>query len=188
MDIKILLAILLGGFFGFALYYVGATGFSHISKMLRLEDLSLAKIILFAIGFSSVLLSISALLGIFDMSHLSIKAMNLGVIIGGLIFGIGFGGAGTCPGTCVGSVGGIFGFKKAISAVIGGLFGAFAFSMLYGSFKDIGLFNTLNYGKITLFNISDKYPSVFNTGYVGLLVVGILFMIGAYFLPKRILK
>ena len=181
MDIKILLAILLGGFFGFALYYVGATGFSHISKMLRLEDLSLAKIILFAIGFSSVLLSISALLGIFDMSHLSIKTMNLGVIIG-------FGGAGTCPGTCVGSVGGIFGFKKAISAVIGGLFGAFAFSMLYGSFKDMGLFNTLNYGKITLFNISDKYPSVFNTGYVGLLVVGILFMIGAYFLPKRILK
>lgn len=188
MDINILLAVLLGGFFGFALYYVGATGFSHISKMLRLEDLSLAKIILFAIGFSSVLLAVSALLGIFDVSHLSVKTMNLGVIIGGLIFGIGFGGAGTCPGTCVGSVGGVFGIKKAISAVIGGLFGAFTFSMLYGTFKDMGLFNALNYGKITLFNISDKYPSVFNTGYIGLLIIGIFFMLGAYFLPKRLLK
>lgn len=188
MDIKILLAVLLGGFFGFALYYVGATGFSNISKMLRLEDLSLAKIILFAIGFSSTLLSISALLGLFDISHLNVKTMNLGVVIGGLIFGIGFGGAGTCPGTCVGSIGGIFGIKKAISAIIGGLFGAFAFSMLYGSFKNIGLFNALDYGKITLFNISDKYPSVFGGGYVGLLIVGIIFMVGAYFLPKRILK
>ena len=198
MDIKILLAVLLGGLFGafafsmlygsFALYYVGATGFSNISKMLRLEDLSLAKIILFAIGFSSTLLSISALLGLFDISHLSVKTMNLGVIIGGLIFGIGFGGAGTCPGTCVGSIGGIFGIKKAISAIIGGLFGAFAFSMLYGNFKDMGLFNALDYGKITLFNISDKYPSVFGGGYVGLLIVGIIFMVGAYFLPKRILK
>ena len=145
--------------------------------MLRLEDLSLAIIILFAIGFSSTLLSISALLGLFDISHLSVKTMNLGVIIGGLIFGIGFGGAGTCPG-----------IKKAISAIIGGLFGAFAFSMLYGSFKNIGLFNALDYGKITLFNISDKYPSVFGGGYVGLLIVGIIFMVGAYFLPKRILK
>lgn len=185
---EILLAILLGGLFGFALYYVGATGFSNISKMLRLENLSLAKIILFAIGFSSVLLSISALLGIFDISHLSVKTMNFGVIIGGIIFGIGFGLAGTCPGTCVGSIGGIFGIKKAISAIIGGLLGAFTFSMLYGSFKGMGLFDTLNYGKITLFNISDKYPSVFGGGYIGLLVIGVLFMTGAYFLPKKILK
>ena len=73
--------------------------------MLRLEDLSLAKIILFGIGFSSVLLSISSLLGIFDTSHLSIKTMNLGVIIGGLLFGVAFGAVGTCPGTCIGAVG-----------------------------------------------------------------------------------
>lgn len=186
MNINILLAVLLGGFFGFALYYVGATGFSHISKMLRLEDLSLAKIILFAIGFSSVLLSISALLGLFDVSHLSVKSMNMGVIIGGIIFGIGFGGAGTCPGTCVGSIGGIFGIKKAVSAVIGGLFGAFTFSMLYGTFNEMGLFKTLDYGKITLFNISDKYPSVFNIGFTGLLITGVLFMALAYILPDRI--
>lgn len=185
---NILLAILLGGFFGFALYYVGATGFSNISKMLRLEDLSLAKVILFAIGFSSVLLSISAMIGIFDISHLSVKAMNLGVIVGGLIFGVGFGLAGTCPGTCVGSLGGVFGIKKAISAVIGGLLGAFAFSLSYGYFKDLGLFNILDYGKVTLFNISDKYPSVFNIGYIGLLIIGVIFMVGAYFIPKKILK
>ena len=184
---KIILAILLGGFFGFALSYVGATVFKNILKMLRLEDLSLAKIILFAIGFSSVLLSISGMIGIFDISHLSVKTMNLGVIIGGLIFGIAFGTVGTCPGTCVGAVSGN-GVKKAISAIVGGLFGAFAFSLSYGYFKDLGLFNVLDMGKKTLFNISDKYPSVFNLGFIGLLLVGILFMVFAYVIPKNILK
>lgn len=184
---KILLAILLGGFFGFALSYVGATNFKNILKMLRLEDLSLAKIILFAIGFSSVLLSISSLLGLFDISHLSVKTMNLGVIVGGLIFGLAFGAIGTCPGTCVGAIGssGVF---KAIAAILGGLLGAFVFSLSYGYFKGLGLFEALNLGKLTLFNISDKYPSVFNIGFVGLMIVGVLFMALAYFIPKQIIK
>lgn len=50
-------------------------------------------------------------LGIFDLSHLSVKATNLGVLIGGLIFGIGFGWIGSCPGTCV-AASGSDGIKK----------------------------------------------------------------------------
>lgn len=184
---EIILAVLLGGFFGFALTYVGATGFKNILKMLRLEDLSLAKIILFAIGFSSVLLSISNMLGIFDISHLSVKTMNLGVIIGGLIFGVAFGAVGTCPGTCVGALGSN-GVKKGISTILGGLLGAFTFSLSYGYFKGLGLFESLNMGKLTLFNISENYSSVFNLGFAGLLIVGLLFMVAAYMLPKQIIK
>jgi uncharacterized protein len=184
---KIILALLLGSLFGFALAYAGATKFKNILKMLRLEDLSLAKIILFAIGFSSVLLSISGIIGIFDISNLSIKTMNLGVIIGGLIFGLAFGAVGTCPGTCVGAIGSN-GIKQAISAILGGLIGAFAFSLSYGYFEDMGLFESLNLGKLTLFNISEKYPSIFNIGFIGLLIVGILFIIVAYTLPKQIIK
>lgn len=184
----IFLAIILGGFFGLALTLVGATTFDKIIKMLRLEDLSLAKIIIVAIGFSSVLLSISNWLGIFDISHLSIKTMNLGVIIGGLLFGIAFGSVGTCPGTCLGAVSGGKNVKKALSAVLGGLFGAFAFSLSYGTFRDIGLFDTLNLGKLTLFNISDKYPSIMGGGFMGLFIIGILFMIGGYLLPTKLQK
>lgn len=185
---NIFLAVILGGFFGLALTLVGATTFDKILKMLRLEDLTLAKVIIFAIGFSSVLLSVSNWLGVFDISHLSIKTMNLGVVIGGLLFGIAFGSVGTCPGTCVGAVTGKGNFKKALSAIIGGLFGAFIFSLSYGTFKDMGLFDTLNLGKLTLFNISDKYPSIMGGGFTGLFIVGLLFMIGAYFLPEKIRK
>lgn len=184
---NIILAIILGSFFGFALSYVGATGFRNTLKMLRLEDLTLAKIILFAIGFSSMLLAISGITGILDISHLHVKSMNLGVITGGLIFGIAFGSVGTCPGTCIGALGSD-GIKKALSAVSGGLLGAFTFSMTYGFFKGTGLFNILDFGKITLFNISTVYPSVLPIGFWGLLVTGILFMAGAYILPSKILK
>src|SRR5690606_34350788 len=130
-DMKILSAIILGGLFGFALYKSGASNLKKLLATLRLEDLSLMKTILFGIGFASILLSLASLVGLFNIGHLSIKTTHLGVIIGGLIFGIGFGAAGTCPGTCVAAAGSD-GVKKAISAVIGGLLGAFVFSLSYG--------------------------------------------------------
>ncbi len=178
----LLLGILLGGLFGFALYYVGAANSKKLINMLNLQDLSLMKIILFAIGFSSVLLSIATFLGIFDISHLSIKTTHLGVIVGGLIFGIGFGWAGTCPGTCAAATTSEDS-KKAISAVIGGLLGAFLFSLSYGFLKDLGLFQAMNLGKLTLFNISVKYPSFLQIGFTGLFVMGLLIMLVAVLLP-----
>ena len=181
---ELLLGVLLGSFFGFALYYVGASNSDKLKSMLSLKDLTLMKTILFAIGFSSLLLALSSVVGRFDPSHLSVKTTHLGVVIGGLIFGIGFGWAGTCPGTCVAdsSSGGI---KKAGFTIIGGLLGAFVFSLSYGFLDNLGLFDTMNLGKLTLFNISDGFPSVFNIGFGGLLVMGIFLMIAAIFLPNK---
>lgn len=184
---KILLAILLGAFFGYALYKVGATSPKKLLSMLRLEDLHLAKVILFAIGFSSVLLYLANLIGIFNLDHLSIKTMNTGVILGGIIFGLGFGSAGTCPGTCVGAASGD-NLKKAISTILGGLTGAFAFSMSYASLKSIGLISSLDMSKLTLFNLSPEFPSLFNLGFTGLLITGVLFMGGSLILPNSIIK
>jgi uncharacterized membrane protein YedE/YeeE len=183
----IFLAIVLGGLFGFALYKSGASNPKKLLAALRLEDLSLMKIILFGIGFASILLAITSIAGLFDISHLSIKTTNLGVIIGGLIFGIGFGAAGACPGTCVAAAGSN-GIKKAISAVIGGLLGAFVFSLSYGWFENLGLFDMMNAGKLTLFNISDKFPSVINLGFSGLLIMGLIMTAVAYIMPAALIK
>lgn len=183
----IILAIILGGLFGYALYQAGAADPRRLQSMLRLENLTLMKIILFAIGFASVLLAAAIGIGIFDISHIHIKAVNLGVVIGGLLFGFGFGWAGTCPGTCVAATG-TGGVRKAIAAVLGGLTGAFAFSMTYEYWNKLGLFDVMDWGKLTLFNISDKYPSVFNFGFVGLLIMGALFMAAACFIPQQGIK
>lgn len=179
---ELILALILGAAFGFALYFVGAATPKKLLSMLRLEDLSLMKIIFAAIGFASVLLALSIQIGIFDLSHIHVKSMNLGVIAGGLIFGIGFGSIGTCPGTCV-AASGTRELKRAIAAVAGGLLGAFAFSMSYGWWKSAGLFDTLDFGKITWFKLSDNFSSVFPIGAAGLLVTGMAFIAAAYFIP-----
>lgn len=181
---NIFLAVLLGGFFGFALYYVGVTQSKNLKDMLSLRDLGLMKIILFAIGFASFLVSLASFMGIFDTSHLSVKTTHLGVVLGGLIFGIGFGWAGTCPGTCVAdsSSGGL---SKAIFIILGGLIGAFVYAISYESLDNLGLFDKMNPGNLTLFNLSDNFPSVFKLGFSGLLIMGILIMGVALLLPEH---
>ena len=59
------------------------------------------KIILFAIGLAGALIAAANLMGIFNIDHFSIKSMNAGVILGGIIFGLGFGAVGNCPGTAL---------------------------------------------------------------------------------------
>lgn len=180
---EIVLAIIIGSLFGYVLYWVGASSPKVLLSMLRLQDLTLMKIIVFAIGLSSVLLSAASLAGLIDIGHFSVKATNLGVITGGLLFGIGFGTVGTCPGTCVAATGS-GGYGKAVSAVIGGLLGAWVFSMTYAFWKGVGLFDYLDFGKITIFKISDKFPSVFDMGYTGLMILGVLFIAAAFFIPE----
>lgn len=180
-----MIAMILGGLFGFILYLIGATQGKNIKNMLDLRDLTLAKIILFGIGFGSFLMSTSSLMGIFDTSHLSIKTLNLGVVFGGLIFGLGFGIAGLCPGTCV-AAGGTANIIKASFVILGGLIGALFFTLTYGFWEDLGLFAKLDFGKPTLFSLSPSYPSVLEFGFEGLGIFGILLMILASSLPKHL--
>lgn len=181
-----LLAIPLGMFFGFSLYYVGATKPSKIINMLRLKDLSLAKIILGAIGFGSLAIGIIGVLNLFPTAHFEIKSLNLGVLLGGLIFGIGFGLVGSCPGTAMASL--FTNFKHAIWVILGGIIVALTFSSSYGFMKDLGLVNKLNFGKLTLFDISSKGSSLFHLGISGLIIWGALLIVVAIIIPKTLLQ
>lgn len=78
-------AVILGMLFGGALYLVGATQSKNIKGMLGLKNIVLMKIIAFGIGFGSFLVSIAYFLGIFDLSHLDIKPLHFGVVLGGLL-------------------------------------------------------------------------------------------------------
>ena len=52
----------------------------------------------------------------------------------------------------------------------------------------MGLISSFDLGKLTLFNLSSEYPSIFDLGFTGLLITGVLFMVGALLLPNSILK
>lgn len=183
---EIVMAIILGSLFGFALYYAGAAKRKNIRAMLRLEDLTLMRIIVYAIGYASVLMGIVAMAGFFDVSHFQVKTMNAGVVLGGLIFGIGFGFAGGCPGTSLAAL--PYGNKvKTVGLIVGGLVGALLFTLSQGWWQELGLFQLMDIGKVTLFNISPKYPSLFSLGYGGLLLFGLILMGVSWLIPKKIL-
>lgn len=94
---NIILAIILGIFFGFTLQRVGANTPQNIINMLRLKDLHLMKAIFLAIGISSTLLFLLLAFGIIDRGHLSVKSSYIGVIVGGAVLGLGFAIAGNAP-------------------------------------------------------------------------------------------
>lgn len=182
----IVLAIIVGIFFGFALQRVGATNPQNIINMLRLKDLHLMKAIFFAIGISSTLLFLMMSVGIIDPGHLSVKSSYFGVIVGGALLGLGFAVAGYCPGTSLTAL--ADGRKDALFFSVGGLLGALIYTLVYGSIESTWLFDKIAGGKVMLATGSEKFqallpmvPGVLLAG-----VIGVVFMIIAWKLPDEV--
>ncbi|GAB6033989.1 DUF6691 family protein [Galenea microaerophila] len=187
---EIILAILLGGSFGYVLQRIGATNPTRIIDMLTLTDLKLAKEILLAIGVATIIVFLYN--AIFPgQAHFSVKAAYLGVFVGGLIFGLGFAIGGLCPGTSVAAMG--EGRKDAIVYVLGGLVGAYLFALSFDSLKDTILYKmAILGGKTTLAAGVTRHGNeyhhlvTFLPGTVTALIIGLLFIYLAKKLPERL--
>lgn len=181
-----LLGLILGVLFGLGLYYAGATNRVVISNMLKLKDLTLMKIIIFAIGFSMSLLYISVALKIISIDHFGIKPMNIGVVLGSAILALGFGMIGLCPGTAIASFGA--GYLKSIYVILGGIIGAFLFTISYPILKSIGLFKGMLGGQTTLFFLSEKYNFIFyGTPWIGVFI-GFVLIVVSLIIPYSLEK
>jgi uncharacterized protein len=140
-----LFALLVGVAMGVLLQRVGASSPALIARNLRLENLSIIKFMATTIGVGTVVVYFA---GLWLPMHLSIRpAYVLGVLAGGLVFGVGFGVGGYCPGTCVVGLG--EGRKDALFAVVGGIFGALVFTLLYDTLL-APMVRVLDLGKLTL--------------------------------------
>jgi uncharacterized membrane protein YedE/YeeE len=181
----IILAIVLGILFGFALQRVGANNPQNIINMLRLKDLHLMKAIFFAIGISSTLLFLLMAVGIIDSGHLSVKSSYFGVIVGGVLLGLGFAIAGYCPGTSLAAL--ADGRKDALFFVGGGLLGALLYTLAYGGIKESWLFDTIGGGKVMLATGSEKFEPLLPMipGTLLAAAIGIVFMLIAWKLPDK---
>ncbi len=186
---QILLALLIGGAFGFALDRIGATNPGYIIKMLNLSDLHLMKTILTGIGVASVLLFGGLLLGLVDVGHMSVKAAYIGVFIGGLLLGTGFAIAGYCPGT--GLTAAATGRMDALAFVAGGLVGAAAYMGTYAWVESTGVLASIAGGKSTLGGIEGSgYPALIEglPGEALGLAMGVAFVLVAAILPAALVS
>lgn len=182
---ELIFALLIGFLFGFVLQKVGAANPQKIIDMLRLKDFHLMKAIFTGIGLSSLLLFIFLALGWADVGHLSVKSAYVGVIIGGALMGLGWAISGYCPGTGLVAAGALR--KDAPFFLLGGLAGAFIFTLIYGALKATALFSAIG-GKVTLAETgSEKYSALLPTFPALALAgaLGVLFIAIAWFLPNE---
>ncbi len=183
---EILLAIILGGLFGFVLERAQASDPDKIIGMLTLRDLHLMKAIFSAIGISSLLLFSGIALGLIEISHLSIKAMYPGVLLGGALLGLGWALAGFCPGTGIVAAG--RGRKDAWFFLLGGLVGAWIFTLQFAFLEQTGIFEPWFGGKATLVDTGAKGTTALLEGkgmLVLALVLGLIMLVIAKLLPLR---
>ncbi len=185
----IILAIVIGGAFGFALDRVGATNPGYIIRMLNLTDLHLMRTILAAIGIGSVLMFGGLLTGLVAPGHLDVKTAYAGVFIGGMLLGVGFAVSGFCPGTGLTSA--ATGRKDAMFFVLGGLVGAALYMASYAWVEKTGILASILGGKSTLGRIDGtNYPSLIDGlpgEWIGI-VLGVAFIAIAAGLPARLVR
>ncbi len=147
-------------------------------RVMSFQDRFLIVCFGFAIGIGAILLY--ALNLIVPSPNFGIKDFFVpGIIIGGLIFGAGVGIAGYFPGTVWIALG--QGRRDAIWALLGGLLGAFSWSVIFGPAKTF-FWNTLNFGPITwasIFGITSKL-GIFGVS----LIFGIILLLMFLILPR----
>ncbi len=180
----ILLAVIIGGLFGFVLQRIGAADSDEIIDMLRLKKMKVAKSIMLGIGVGSAVLFICLSGGQILVSHLSIKAVYWGVPIGGLLLGIGWAVSGFCLGTALSAL--TTGRKDSAYFVLGGLVGAAIFTALYENLLSTWLFTELLGGKITLADTGSYDAMIEGNGVLVATFISVVFILAAMFMPQKI--
>jgi hypothetical protein len=137
--------LLVGIAMGALIQRVGASSPQRILASLRLEDLTIIKFMATTVAVAMVVVYV---MNLGMPMHFDVKPTYVvGVAVGGLIFGAGFAIGGYCPGTCV--VGIAEGRKDGWVALLGGVFGALAFTLVYSLIEE-PLLKPLAMGKVTI--------------------------------------
>ncbi|MBN1821125.1 MAG: YeeE/YedE family protein [Prolixibacteraceae bacterium] len=169
-----ILTLVFGFLFGTILQKAMLNKFDTISGMATLEDLTVAKAIMVAIGVGAVILNIEIGAG---LAAYHVKPFIFGgIVLGGLIFGIGMAILGYCPGTLAVSLG--EGSTDALAGIIGGLFGGLIYTLSLPSIQ--GVLGP-DLGAISLFTLTGKSKIVF---YLLVFLFGIVMTGGAFLLNK----
>lgn len=143
---QLVIGLLIGVAFGFALQKGGVTRYDVIIAQLLLTDFTVVKIMLTAVVTGMIGVHVLKSAG---LAQLHPKPGSVGsTVIGGLLFGVGFGLLGYCPGTVAGAVGqgsldGLFG------GVVGIVIGAGLFAAVYHRIHDT-ILSKGDFGEITL--------------------------------------
>ena len=129
----LLLILSFGFMFGAILQYAKLNRYNTISGLATLSDLTVAKALAVAVGIGAIFLNLEIGLGL-AVFHVK-PFIAVGIMAGGLIFGAGMAILGYCPGTMAVSLG--EGSLDALTGIVGGFTGGFAFTALFPHIQEI---------------------------------------------------
>lgn len=179
-----IMVILMGLLLGFTLYWSGVSHRRRARSSLRLENLTIARVLLYAVGYAMFLLAICRYVAGYDEANIAIKSMSLGVVLGGLVFGLGLGAIGNCPGVSLAAL--PYEHKcKTVGIILGGALGIWAYKLTAGYWQSSGIYELWNYGQLTLYKMNDFIESVLPFGYEGVFFLGTVMMVVAVMLPRH---
>lgn len=167
----LLLGLVTGIGFGFILYRAGVSRCGCIFDALNLTNMKAVKLMMTAVGVGSLILYPLSGLGLVSLGGKTLYVW--GVLVGGGIFGFGFAMAGYCPGTALASLGA--GRKDALPTIIGALFGALAYSLVYEYIEPV-LIRTANFGRHSLPEALGVNPVAMGIVWAGILLLGVFFI------------
>jgi len=133
-----ILYVALGTIFGFILSRSGAADYNYIQGMFLFERFQLYGIIGTAVALTAPGLWLIKRAGRTASGarlEISLKPLNRGTIVGGLLFGVGWSIAGMCPGPIFVNIG--EGKVYALAALAGGLVGTGFFAAIYARIQSV---------------------------------------------------
>ena len=179
-----MMVILTGLLFGFSLYWSGVSHRRRARSSIRMENLTIARILLYAVGYAMFLLAICRYAIGYDEANIAIKNMDFGVVVGGFIFGLGLGVIGNCSVVSLASL--PYEHKcKTLGIILGGWLGYWLYQQTAFFWINLGIYDLWNYGQMTLYKMNDFIDYVLPFGYEGVLFLGILMMVVAILMPRH---
>ena len=149
-----MMVIFIGLLFGFSLYWSGVSHRRRARSSIRMENLTIARILLYAIGYAMVLLALCRYVVGYDEANIAIKSMDFGVVLGGFIFGLGLGVIGNCSVISLAAL--PYEHKcKTLGIILGGGLGYWLFKHTAYYWINLGIYDLWNYGQMTLYKMND---------------------------------
>ncbi|ESQ86659.1 hypothetical protein ABAC460_22795 [Asticcacaulis sp. AC460] len=139
---EIVVALVIGGAFGFALERAGLGDAVKLAGQFYLRDFTVVKVMFSAIVTAMLGLFWLGRLGVIDLAAVAVpETWLVPQVVGGLVFGVGFVLCGLCPGTsCVAAASGRFDGLATVVGLFGGvLLAGLAWPVIGGFYETTGM-------------------------------------------------
>ena len=170
---------LTGLLLGLAMQAAGLTDARRFQHLVALRRNDMLKMTLAFLGFGALMVAGLGWLAVLDVDLLAVRPLDIATLLGGVLAGVAIWLCGLMPGTALGGIGGGR-LWESLCAVAGGLIGALALPWVSGWIQSL---RQMVWSQATLFRVTLDSPYLLPGGFLGLGVLGLVWLALAAYVP-----